>query len=363
LFRIEKKFWCGSEIFITIFIVGTVVALSRRGWIMVWLGLELNIVGFLGWICIVDRAKYGSVDSWAVFDEISVFPPNSEPFAKYFLVQSVGSAFFLVGPLIYGTYVISGCRPLFLLFGLFIKRGVAPFHQWFPSVCSNVSWKINLALMFWQKVGPIFVIVSVLYSSSVILFLGFRVVSLFFGVFGAIGQTQLRSLFAYSSVAHIGWIVAVIYFSKLAFFYYFVLYRVMVVSLLSVFSSIKVYRLKIIREIVGRVGYVLVGLGLVLRIGGVPPFTGFFIKVYALYVIIWGGWAILAVVFCVFAAMRLSYYINVGFNLLLFCVFPKVALKLEGSMGLGAVSLMGGVLSVIGIFRGLGLCLVRGIIF
>jgi hypothetical protein len=67
------------------------------------------------------------------------------------------------------------------------------------------------------------------------------------------------------------------------------LYRVMVVSLLSVFNCIKVYRLKIIRQMVGRIGYVLVGLGLVLRIGGVPPFTGFFIKVYALYVMIWGG--------------------------------------------------------------------------
>jgi len=363
LFRIDKKFWCGSEMFITIFIVGTLVALSRRGWIIVWLGLEVNIVGFLGWMCIVDRAKYKLVDSWRVFDEISIFPPNSEPFAKYFLVQSVGSAFFLVGPLIYGTYIISGFRALFLLFGLFIKRGVAPFHQWFPSVCSNVSWKINLALIFWQKVGPIFVIVSVLYASSVAIFVGFRLLSLFFGVFGAIGQTQLRPLFAYSSVAHMGWIVVVIYFSKLAFFYYFMLYRVMVVSLLSVFNCIKVYRLKIIRQMVGRIGYVLVGLGLVLRIGGVPPFTGFFIKVYALYVIIWGGWVFLAIIFCVFAAIRLSYYINVGFNLLLFCVFPKIALRSGGSMDLGAVSLMRSVFMVMGIFRGLGLCLVRGAIF
>lgn len=71
----------------------------------------------------------------------------------------------------------------------------------------------------------------------------------------------------------------------------------------------------------------------------------------------------MAIIFCVFAAIRLSYYINVGFNLLLFCVFPKIALRSGGSMDLGAVSLMRSVFMVMGIFRGLGLCLVRGAIF
>jgi NADH:ubiquinone oxidoreductase subunit 2 (subunit N) len=106
---------------------------------MVWLGLELNIVGFLGWMCMSGGNNYIKLVGWAVKDEISVFPPNIEPFAKYFLVQSVGSAFFLVFPLVYSVGVISGLGIFFLLFGLFIKRGVAPFHQWFPSVCSNVS--------------------------------------------------------------------------------------------------------------------------------------------------------------------------------------------------------------------------------
>lgn len=363
LFNINKKFWCGSEIFLTVVILGTLIAVSRRSWIIVWLGLELNIVGFLGWICISSGRNYRVIRMWGADDEISVFPPNIEPFAKYFLVQSVGSAFFLIFPLVYGISFIRGLAVFFLLFGLFIKRGIAPFHQWFPSVCSNVSWKINMVLIFWQKVGPIFIIVGALFSSSITRLIIFSILNLFFGVFGAMGQTQLRSLFAYSSIAHIGWMVAIIYFSKLGFFYYFILYRVMIVSLTLVFRYMKVYRLKSIKGMAGYVDYMLIRLVLILRVGGVPPFTGFFIKVYSLYLIMWDGWAILAVIFCVFATMRLSYYINVVFSSLLFCVFPKVSAVFKSSLNLGAISGINLLCSLMGIFRGLGLCLVRGVIF
>jgi NADH:ubiquinone oxidoreductase subunit 2 (subunit N) len=131
-----------------------------------------------------------------------------------------------------------------------------------------------------------FIIVGVIFPESIACLILFRVLNLFFGVLGAMGQSQLRSLFAYSSIAHIGWIVAMMYFSKLGFMYYFILYRVMIVSLTIIFNYMKVYSLKRIKNIVGYMDYILIRLVLILRVGGVPPFTGFFIKVYSLYLII-----------------------------------------------------------------------------
>lgn len=49
-----------------------------------------------------------------------------------------------------------------------------------------------------------FIIVGVIFPSSIDILIFFSVLNLFFGVLGAIGQSQLRSLFAYSSIAHIG---------------------------------------------------------------------------------------------------------------------------------------------------------------
>lgn len=193
---------------------------------------------------------YSLSRGWGELDEIKFYPPNVEPFIKYFLVQSIGSAFFLFFPLAWGFYRIRAHRSFFLLVGLFLKRGIAPFHQWFPSVCSNVSWRVNILLMFWQKIGPIFIIVTL--TTRKLMFLSvISCLNLFFGVFGAIGQTQLRSLFAYSSITHIGWIVIIIYFSKLGFIYYFLVYRVLVVSLVSIFGFIRIYSFNDIKRRIG----------------------------------------------------------------------------------------------------------------
>lgn len=48
LFEKGHKAWCGSEIFISIVILGTIITISGRNWALVWLGLELNMVAFLG---------------------------------------------------------------------------------------------------------------------------------------------------------------------------------------------------------------------------------------------------------------------------------------------------------------------------
>jgi NADH:ubiquinone oxidoreductase subunit 2 (subunit N) len=111
--------------------------------------------------------------------------------------------------------------------------------------------------------------------------------NLFFGVFGAIGQTQLRSLFAYSSITHIGWIVIIIYFSKLGFLYYFIVYRILILRLVLIFNLIRVYSFMDMKHRVGNSWFYMICMLLrVLRIGGVPPFSGFFIKVYGLSIIV-----------------------------------------------------------------------------
>lgn len=80
-------------------------------------------------MCISGGSKYFLLRRWGELDEVNFYPPNVEPFIKYFLVQSVGSAFFLFFPLSWGFYRIGVHGSFFLLVGLFMKRGIAPFHQ------------------------------------------------------------------------------------------------------------------------------------------------------------------------------------------------------------------------------------------
>ena len=95
--------------------VGTFVAVSSRDWLGVWLGLELNLMGFVPLILQGggNQAVEGSI--------------------KYFLVQSLGRGFLLLGG--FGSNVCfwfcrfsSGRIMVLCLVGLGIKLGLAPFH-------------------------------------------------------------------------------------------------------------------------------------------------------------------------------------------------------------------------------------------
>lgn len=108
--------------------------------------------------------------------------------------------------------------------------------------------------------------------------------------------------------------MAMIFFSKVGFFYYFLLYGLMVVPTINIFQVIKVYSFKDIQLMPNLFfSRFLLMVFMVLGVAGMPPFTGFFIKAYRVYLILCSGYFGLSLVFCLFAAIRLSYYIHVIF--------------------------------------------------
>lgn len=115
-------------------------------------------------MCSSSEVKSHVLRTWGAADVKGRYPANVEPFAKYFLAQAVGTSLFLLCPLVWGVTLILGHSTIFFLAGLFLKRGVAPFHQWFPSVCVNVSWEVNIVLIFWQKIAPLFLVGHICFS-------------------------------------------------------------------------------------------------------------------------------------------------------------------------------------------------------
>lgn len=175
--------------------------------------------------------------------------------------------------------------------------------------------------MFWQKLAPLYIIAGASTISN-FFFIFVALLNLFFGRVGALGQTQLRPLFAYSSISHMGWIILIMFFSKVGFFYYFLLYGFIVVPTINLFKVMKVYSFKDMRIVpeLRFLGSILLVIMIVIAVAGMPPFTGFFMKVYGVYLIIYSGYFGLSLVFCLFASIRLSYYIHIVFIISLVCV-------------------------------------------
>jgi proton-translocating NADH-quinone oxidoreductase chain N len=152
---------------------------------------------------------------------------------KYIILSSAASAMMLTGialiMLVTGSTdfaaVKSGLagslhRPLVLfavamfVCGLFIKGGQMPFHGWLPDVYSSSSPAVSVFLAgVVTKVLGAFVLIRLAFSvidfsgpvQGVILFVG--TLSIVAAAFAALGQKDIKRMFAYSSISQIGYIL------------------------------------------------------------------------------------------------------------------------------------------------------------
>ncbi|MGM0602694.1 MAG: complex I subunit 5 family protein [Bacillota bacterium] len=117
----------------------------------------------------------------------------------------------------------------FFLLGLIIKLGIFPFHFWLPkahsscpspisSILSGILLKVYLYIflrIFWTVIG--FEILSDLHISTFVLDLA--LVSSIMGHIFAVQADELKEMLAYSSIGHIGMILAVLMLNTEAGFY------------------------------------------------------------------------------------------------------------------------------------------------
>lgn len=94
------------------------------------MGLEMNMIGFVGMSC---RAGDGR---------------RVESLYRYYFIQRISSGMILI------MMYIGGLLRLVIR----IRIGGGPFYFWFPSVIVGLTWRIGFLLMTFQKVLPVFLI-------------------------------------------------------------------------------------------------------------------------------------------------------------------------------------------------------------
>lgn len=244
--------------FFVLVVFGLVLIFSGESWFSVWLGFEITLIGFL------PMFRGGSIVVEGLF--------------KYFLVQAGGSGVFALSFLLPDSL---GTISLFIL-GLFMKLGVFPFHGWIPMVMSSLTWAGCLLLVTVQKVGPLFVVCIRDFLTSGFLLI-FSVFSVLVGGIIGYNQSYIRSLIAYSSIRHTGWLIISFVCSFRVFIIYLFVYFFLLRILFSLFSSLHLR--KVIYRGVGFKFWGVLSL-LILRLSGIPPFSMFYLKMGVVYYII-----------------------------------------------------------------------------
>jgi len=128
--------------------------------------------------------------------------------------------------------------------GLLTKLGSAPIHQWLPSVMAGMSWVCGYVMMTWQKLGPLWLLSTVVSLEGVNYLLGVAVLNALVGAWGGLNQTGLRPLMGYSSVRHLGWMLAVVPFHEAGGLIYWAVYRFLLLAPVLLLFEEGIYSVK-----------------------------------------------------------------------------------------------------------------------
>jgi NADH-quinone oxidoreductase subunit N len=268
---------------------------------------------------------------------------------KYLIIGSVGSATLLYGlALIYGatgatdfgaiaeavfnkgldTSVLLLTGVALTVAGLAFKASVAPFHQWTPDVYEGAPTPITAFMAVATKAAALGVFLR-LFDVALIgaqnswgpAVATLAAVTIVVGNVGALGQSSLKRMLAYSSVAQAGYMLAgVVVASQLgvrATVFYLAAY---------LFMNMAAFAVVVARERETGLGdsiHSLSGLGRdrpwlawpmtlsMLGLAGIPATAGFMGKFYLIDAAVSGGYAWLGVAIVVGSMISLGYYLPV----------------------------------------------------
>ena len=322
---------------VTLSVVGMMVMVSAGDLMSLYMGLELQSLA----LYVIAAFKKDSVKS-------------TEAGLKYFVLGALSSGLLLYGSaLVYGysgttlfsgilSNVSTGSPSLGLLFGLALviaglafKVSAVPFHMWTPDVYEGAPTPVTAFFATVPKMAAICLFIRVMYDAfgniindwqQIIALLS--ILSMFLGAFAAIGQTDLKRLLAYSSIAHMGYaligLAAGTEFGVQSVLEYMTIYITMNIGVFAIVMSMQkdgqsvteIASLKMISET--DPGKAIALVILLFSLAGIPPMLGFFAKFEVLraainaelvYLAVLG---VLASVIGAFYYLRIVYFIYFG---------------------------------------------------
>nr|YP_009431973.1 NADH dehydrogenase subunit 2 [Donax vittatus]ATA66422.1 NADH dehydrogenase subunit 2 [Donax vittatus] len=302
-----------SPAFIIFFMVsslGTVMVIMGSGLLGMWICMELSFFGFI-----------------PILNGKSVC--ENESAVKYFVIQSIGSGFLLISFLlissqssfyIMGPYM-GGFINFMMISGFFIKLGVFPMHFWFPSVMGSASWFSCFWLGVVQKIGPFWGLSGIGLSMGMLYFFFFMsTITSLVGAIGGLAQTQIRPLLSYSSLGQTGWMGLILMNDLEVFLGYLLIYSGLLGGLLLGLNMINHYTVSggVSWSDVGGFMFWVFGGSYFLSLAGMPPFSGFSLKMVGVLILV-GNYPMFLGVLMLSAMISLYFYLSMFFSSL-FCV-------------------------------------------
>lgn len=322
--EIREEYWC----LLLLATLGMTLLVSSRHLVSAFIGLEILAVplyALIAWRPARDGAVEGGV-KYAVL----------AGFAAAFFLYGIALAYASTGTLdlvALGTFTTDGrllpVAMTLMLVGIGFKLALAPFHMWAPDIYQAAPAPVTALFASIAKAAVLVFLIRLLclqlpqiWEALLPLLWGLAFISMVAGNLLALRQQNLKRLLAYSSIAHLGYILVALAagnsLGRDAAIYYAGAYVVMNLGAFSVVAALAHpdhdrEDLEEYRGLGRRYPVLGIAMGVcLLALAGLPPTAGFMAKLLAFGAAVEAGNIMLALMAVINTALALFYYLRIS---------------------------------------------------
>nr|UBN06751.1 NADH dehydrogenase subunit 2 [Tor tambroides]UBN06764.1 NADH dehydrogenase subunit 2 [Tor tambroides] len=288
--------------------LGTTLTFASSHWLLAWMGLEINTLAITPLM-----AQHHH-------------PRAVEATTKYFLTQATAAAMILFASTtnawMTGEWNIndlsSPIASTMFMTALALKIGLAPMHFWMPEVLQGLDLLTGLILSTWQKLAPLALIIQTAQNVNPSLLTMLGILSALVGGWGGLNQTQLRKILAYSSIAHMGWMIIIIQYAPQLTMIALGTYIIMTSAAFLTLKTLTTTKMNTLATTWSKNPILASTTALVLlSLGGLPPLTGFMPKWLILQELTKQDLPIIATTMALTALISLYFYLRLCYTMTL----------------------------------------------
>nr|UZC29746.1 NADH dehydrogenase subunit 2 [Microtus richardsoni]UZC29759.1 NADH dehydrogenase subunit 2 [Microtus richardsoni] len=248
---------------------GPMITMLSSNLFVMWIGLEMNLLALIPLMMSNPN------------------PRSTEAATKYFLTQATASMMFLLSILMnfkqlgLWTFLPDTYNIIMTMtfISLAIKLGLAPFHSWLPEVTQGIKLNVGIILLTWQKIAPLSILSQFYELMNHNLLILSAIISVLIGAWNGLNQTQTRKILAYSSIAHMGWMISILPYNPSLTTLNLLIYIMMTIPLFIMFHTHSFTSITSMSLMWSKMPMALPMISLILlSMGGLPPLTGFLPK-------------------------------------------------------------------------------------
>nr|YP_009652261.1 NADH dehydrogenase subunit 2 [Blarinella cf. quadraticauda KIZ AL11069]QDA22125.1 NADH dehydrogenase subunit 2 [Blarinella cf. quadraticauda KIZ AL11069] len=286
-------------------LMGTMIVMMSSHWFMIWLGFEMNMMAIIPML----MKNYN--------------PRSMEASTKYFMTQATASMILMLAILINLLYtgqwtimnITNPMASMLMTLALVMKLGLSPFHFWVPEVTQGVSLYPGMILLTWQKIAPLSILFQIQSSINLQMLLTMSLLSILIGGWGGLNQTQLRKIMAYSSIAHMGWMTAILAYNPSIMLLNLLVYMTMTISTFMLFIHSSATTTLSLSHTWNKSPIIaILILTTMMSLGGLPPLTGFMPKWIIIQELTKNNSIILPTTMAILSLLNLFFYMRLAYS-------------------------------------------------